>query len=272
MANHPLQSKGVPISLNDISKEFNRTSGTTASLNSAKSGTYGSLSSVTPNPTTGTNTVTGAARNGLHLSDWYGCYYNPTPQTPGSVNAFDATYNAVFGTSAVDYATAHSTPVTSSPGNQGNPAFGSGKSTINNNFICMRAFIGYDTTAIVNATAATITYTASFNSLPKNPTRFVLVQTNPQRAYNYQWNHLNFNDANGQTICSNIFSVTAGQTGVVVTITLNAAGLALLNGPTSATFAVIEYDNDYLNTATGLGSVAGSPWTVADASFKLNYS
>ena len=271
MANHPLQSSG-PLSLDDISKEFNRAAGTSASLNAAKSGTYGSLSSVTPNPTTGTNIVTGQPRDGLHISDWYGCYYNPTPQTPGSVNAFDATYNAVMGNSAVDFATARVTAVTSSPGNQGNPAFGAGKSSVNNNFYVMRAFVSYNTTAITNCTAATITYTASFNTLPKNPTRFVLVQTNPQRGATYQWNHLNFAEGNGQPICSDIFSVPPGQTGVTVTITLNATGRALLNANAAVSFAVIEYDNDYLNSSVGVGTANGSPWTVADTAFKLNYS
>ena len=76
MANHPLQSSGV-ISLNDISMEFDRASGTTTSLSNARNQIYGTINvSILPNPLTGLNSVTSQPKDGYHVSDWYGYNHN----------------------------------------------------------------------------------------------------------------------------------------------------------------------------------------------------
>lgn len=128
-----------------------------------------------------------------------------------------------------------------------------------NFFQVRRAFFGFNTSTITNASGIDFKFTLN---QPATTTGMSLVLVRPTTNFpaNHAWVLADFPSANGGTLMSNVVPIAQSQTGVV-TFTLNATGVAYVNGTNDANFVILQYENDYLNVSP---TVVGAPYVAGN--------
>lgn len=121
-----------------------------------------------------------------------------------------------------------------------------------NVFAITRAFMGFNTSTIDSMTVGGIKVNINFNNESVITKQYCIVALSIQYPATHAWNANDFSlptnsvTFNGNTIYSEIISINPGQTGDIL-FPFNAAGLAYVNGTNDATFALMEYFNDWKN-------------------------